>query len=601
MGNIEQIAVSAVNMMVGRCPRLLGYIASNDKTPVTDGHIDLYATASKAKANIVGRLFLQVKGRSTPRPVNATKPTLKYGVNRDDLKFFRKNGGGLYFYVPMRNDGTDPEVFYAILNPFKIQRVMGRKSDGRNVSFEFKRLPTDPTEIERIIALAIKQAPQSHLPNAGGDIMATAKSITLHSLSGLDQSRPTEFRLDRDDFAVSVTTPEDLEVPLDIDITFFPADYTPRRLDITVRCGDAVFENPMGERVSETEFHIQCSDGLLVRLFEEDDKTGSKVDLSLAGNVRAQLQDVNFFAALAEGAPLVIGEEYSSIRTTRLTDIAGLHATQRALAGMVSLFDYFALEDAVLAELQFTLDQKRDLLRLRDGLVLRKDIFATGDGAGRWDYSLGDLKVILLVTDGSAPAQKKISDPLDPANRSRLRLFGSDDDGTVTEASWATVYESLSVEDFTSALNLHLDQIVAAYASLDNAPTRYKLASDTVLKMLSAADRCSNARRLHLLNGADALNDWVLESTDGDIVHRINRWQIRARYGELSGEERRDIVAARRAGDFGTDALLIEACLAILLQDAVELDLILGDMATEKQSLLKGWPIWALRPATTRP
>ena len=597
MGNIEQIAVSAVNMMVGRCARLVGYIASNDKTPVTDGHIDLYATASKAKANIVGRVFLQVKGRSTLHPVNASKPTLKFGVNRDDLKFFRKNGGGLYFYVPMRSDATDPEVFYALLNPFKIQRVTGRKLDGQNVSFEFKRLPTDPTEIERIIALAINQASQSLLPDAGSDIMATAKRITLHSLSGVNQSRPTEFRLDRDDFAVSVTTHENLEIPLDIDITFFPADYTPQRLDITVRCGDTVYENPMGERVSETEFHIQCSDGLLVRLFEDHDKTSSKVDLSLVGNVRAQLQDVNFFAALAEGSSLVIDEKYSSIRTTRLTDIAGLHATQRALTGMVALFDYFALEDEVLAELQFTLDQKRDLLRLRDGLVLQEDISATGDGAGRWDYPLGDMKVILLVTRGSAPSQKKISDPLDPANRSRLRLLGSDD-GTVTEASWATVYESLSAEDFTSALNLHLDRIVEAYASLDDTPTRYNLASATVLKLLSAADRCSNARRLYLLKGADALNNWVLEGTDGDIVHRINRWQIRARYGELSGEERRDIVAARRAGSFGTDALAIEACLAILLQDAVELDLILGDMPAEKQALLEGWPIWAIRPPT---
>jgi hypothetical protein len=595
--DIEQRAVSGVSMVISLCSRLTGYIASNDKTPVTDGHIDLYEGGSKAKSALVGRVFVQVKGRSTANPVNPKKQTIKFGIDKDDLKFFSRNGGGLYFYVPMRSNGTEEEVFYAILSPFRINRLTGRKSKDKNsISFDFKRFPSEPVDIERIVSLANKQRSQSFSPGGDASLLKTARSFTIHTLSGLDQARPTQFNLDHDDFAILVTTSEGLEVPIDIDIAFYPDDYIPQKVEMRIKSGSTLFDHPTRERISDEELLLRCSDGLSVRIINRGDEVVSKVDLTLSGGLRAQLRDVNFFLDMATGGPLVIGDFESTPQPQPFDDIEQLRATQRALGGMAELFDYFALDDEFVDSLTWTLDEKRSLLRLRDGLVRKSEIAATGDGVGRWDFPIGSDKVILLVTAGSAAGHKSISDPFDPDSRARLRIFGTSEDEIVEEIDWATVYESLEIEDFLSALNLHLDKIAVAYDSLPDTKIRYQLANAVFLKITLAADLSHGARRKYLLRGAETLADWLVANTDNDIVHRINRWQTIARHRPLTAPEKGGIVAARRV--LASTDLVLEACLAILLADDLTLEQVLAEMSPDDRAGLKSWPIWNLASGT---
>lgn len=39
---IEQAAVNYISDLISRCPHLVPYIDSNDKTPFTDGRIDIH-------------------------------------------------------------------------------------------------------------------------------------------------------------------------------------------------------------------------------------------------------------------------------------------------------------------------------------------------------------------------------------------------------------------------------------------------------------------------------------------------------------------------------------------------------------------------------
>jgi hypothetical protein len=63
--NIEGLAVSAETDILALCPDLHDQITVNDKTPVTDGHIDLYKSGNHSNTNLIGRVFVQVKGRTT--------------------------------------------------------------------------------------------------------------------------------------------------------------------------------------------------------------------------------------------------------------------------------------------------------------------------------------------------------------------------------------------------------------------------------------------------------------------------------------------------------------------------------------------------------
>lgn len=40
--DVESLAVSKISGMLARCPQLKAVIATNDKTPFTDGYIDIY-------------------------------------------------------------------------------------------------------------------------------------------------------------------------------------------------------------------------------------------------------------------------------------------------------------------------------------------------------------------------------------------------------------------------------------------------------------------------------------------------------------------------------------------------------------------------------
>ena len=60
----EALAVAKIQGMVARCPHLKPFVASNDKTPFTDGHIDVYSALGQKKADWLGRVSVQVKGRA---------------------------------------------------------------------------------------------------------------------------------------------------------------------------------------------------------------------------------------------------------------------------------------------------------------------------------------------------------------------------------------------------------------------------------------------------------------------------------------------------------------------------------------------------------
>lgn len=163
VANIELLAVNAVSDLIAKCSFLEANIASNDKTPITDGHVDVYGDPKHRNATLLGRVSVQVKGRST----NSKTQTPSFSIDRDTLKFFRNNGGGVYFYVKVRTNLKSRVVFFVNLNPFRIDRMLNREANRESFSVAFQRLPEDPARIEKIFKLALEQ--QSSCSGSGLD------------------------------------------------------------------------------------------------------------------------------------------------------------------------------------------------------------------------------------------------------------------------------------------------------------------------------------------------------------------------------------------------------------------------------------------------
>lgn len=101
--NIEQKAVGRVNDAILDCDHLAPYIASIDRVPLTDGHIDIHSSAEHTKATFVGRVNVQVKGKTVK---NLDRYSKTYPVERADLEGYHKDGGVLYFVVLVKSRGV---------------------------------------------------------------------------------------------------------------------------------------------------------------------------------------------------------------------------------------------------------------------------------------------------------------------------------------------------------------------------------------------------------------------------------------------------------------------------------------------------------------
>lgn len=595
MSRIEQFALSAVTDMVLRSPQLVTFVSQNDKTPVTDGHIDVHSGPELSNATLLGRVPVQVKGRTTGRKTKQ-KTSVSFSVERDVLRFFRTDGGGIYFYVPVSADGKKRTVFYAVLTPFKIDRLLrGKDPKQKSFTVRFERLPKDPSQIERIAGLALEGQKQGKTVGGEEDILERARGITLHLLSEISPDRPTVLDLEKTDFAVTVETNSGLNLPYDMDLTIYPASYMPREIEVTISCGEAIYTRSVIQQVAEETVAITLSQGLEIRTSSGPKELNANINLTPAGGIRSQLRDLDFFLAAMHGEPLIIaGAAHPPTATMAVDDRLGV--LRERIASLVELMDALAVHESLIESHVFSDGEKRELLSLHRAIVRGEEVEAQTDGYGRYDFEFGKLKIVTLIAPGSTPAHRRILDPLNPGNRSQVRIIHARDDGSSVELDYATVYDSMEIPDLVAGLNLRLEAIVETYEGVSDNDAVRGTANQMTLTLLRAADSAEGPRREYLLSGAASLSEWLV-SKGGDVLpNKINRWQVGYRRGTLSPSDRAEIRAARRAlyQDADKDVRLREACLLILLEERDELDLVMQELTQPEADSLRSWPIWSL-------
>lgn len=131
--NVEKAAVNKLESLLLECRHLDPYIDTNDRTPFTDGHIEIYSSGSHEKRNFIGKVSVQVKGRTIPK---SGKWTPSIPISRVDVDGYLKEGGVLYFVVFVNPRTRTKKPFYTNLSPYRIRDILGgntsypKRSDG---------------------------------------------------------------------------------------------------------------------------------------------------------------------------------------------------------------------------------------------------------------------------------------------------------------------------------------------------------------------------------------------------------------------------------------------------------------------------------------
>lgn len=592
--NIEELAVHKVEGMLHVCQKTRSYIDKNDRTPFTDGHIDVYSSNSHIKENHLGRVAIQVKGRATEKKREFPTYTT-YQVSCADLRGFLKTNGVLFFLVLIdKNDLGRKKVYYSLLNPFKINYTLGRvRSDQKSVAIRFKSFPHLERQIEPLLHLALRS--QDERPNLGFDPSLFSKfcEIAVYTDGELDLSRPVKLEYTTIDYSIVLRTDGGMEIPIPGEMHILPADYISRPTDLEFRCGDHVFTNPTVRRISDEYLEFQLSEGLAIVVPDSRSENGGKIHLSLQDSLSERFDDLGFFLACFSEGCYSVNEQCVKFDVATRSPDEELLSHYRYLSRLRALLLALDADPRLIVLSEITDIQSDQLSRLSDHILDNEEISVpTVEGRivqpiGQWYLELVQFADAEL---GSTIVRSLFSRELSYRFAASVERMGSE-----ASVSLVTPYEIARGERFGQTANLNLERIVEWYADLSHEPGTFVYANHMVLDLISAADSI-DVRRVEFLAAARTLNDWLLVEEGPQNHNVVNRWQIDFRAGILTDDQRSKIRSMRRGlvSDATPLADQLRFCCSVLLRDFEEAECDYHLLSEGSRKALRGWPIWNL-------
>lgn len=590
--DVESLAVSKISEMIARCARLVPTITTNDKTPFTDGHIEVYREPKKSKAHWEGRVSVQVKGRSH---TSKSGDKLSFQVSRTDLTAYQADRGVLYFVVAVSPKTGTLTPFYYLLAPFAIDALLRDATEGSDkISLELKRFPNDPTSIERIVRVALKSRDQVTSIGFDPALYALFDSTTIYSAEDLNLNAPLVLNPGSNDFVLIANTSDGFAIPLAGAIHFVPQEYEQRTSDVSIRSGQIVYEESTVRRITTDSFEIGLSEGLRLLMHDSDGIWSTTVNLTLDETLSNRLKAVEFFLSLIDTNSIELGGNALPFRLGQKDAEGDLREHLATLRELGALFDVLGVDKSFIKMSAIDKAQASQLASLHQAFVEKQEVESDSAQISRVIQSVGDWKVMFLVTTGASEGRWRLIDPFSPDSRHQFR-YDNDNENDGTKSFPVTAYDIVEEEYLAEVLNLRLDQIVSAYEAIADFESTPNLANHRVLALIAAADNCPK-RNDEFLTAAYLLNEWLIAERQSESHHRINRWQILSRRGLLTADDRRDVRALRRelARSPEPNADLLEVAFALLLSEAEEVEYQLAILPKARTELLKRWPIWKL-------
>lgn len=594
MAHVEILATSAVQQLLGRCEHLVPYIDSNDKTPITDGFIDVYKGIDRRSENITARLPVQVKGLTA----HIRTPPTTFAMTRAELSTVRTHGTVLLFVVFVRSDGSYfGEPKYAILAPYSIDMWVGQTPRRqKSVAVPLKDVPASSSEIESIVHIAVLSQRQRMFEAVSGPVLDGGASITIHSAKPFSLEGPMTFSPEHGDFVVEVNTTTGITVPLSGVLELRPGSYVEHQRDMTVRCGEIEYQGATLRQVDARSWEVKPSAGITMSLVFEDERLKtSSIVLTQVDNLADRVKDIDFFLRLADLGSISINGGQYTFEMSQSQNPSDLRAVRNNLGRLIELLEKLHVDARLIAMSEIDSEQYERLRYLYASVVQNRSLSAD-DGRTAYVFErLGPWQLSMFVLPADAPGMWKYVDPFAPENRHQFKLYSVDDHGQREEIT-GTVYDGVKQVDLPRVLNLHLDALVDAYRTIAELPETGFLANQFVLKLIRAADD-EPRRREELLDAAASLNDWLIEEEPDSIPNTLNRFQIRARRSQgLTATELSAIRALRREiiSSAASTAAVHEIGCAILLGDPADIHDCSGRLTEKELEDLQAYPIWNL-------
>ena len=292
--DIETLAVAAVKTAIAKTDYLSDYIKDKDREPMWDGAIYAYSSKEKRNSDWFGSALVQIKGKNIKKnSVNS----LKYDLEINDLVKYKSHGGLLFFVVSINSNG-ETDIFYKALTPYIINELINFGKEQKTIRTEFCLFPKQPNDICNVVMDFIsdckKQAifTNNKIPTLNEFVKSAGKDISYNfEISNIGYKGDNSYRcfIGREMYLYARNT------KLYID---FPVKYIKevtaaiRDVNMCVKISDKIYYDKYNIIYRKNGFEVCIGKSTII--YVDTLKRKVRLDYKLSGNIREQIQDINF-------------------------------------------------------------------------------------------------------------------------------------------------------------------------------------------------------------------------------------------------------------------------------------------------------------------
>ena len=581
---IEETATTALKAAFLRCPLLDSYVDSNDKTPSWDGTVFVYANETQKKADLIGRVLLQIKG--TEKIIISN--TASFSCKLSDLNNYYRDGGCLFFLISVDTASGASSIYYADLQVFDLKKILDSAGKQKSATIKLKRFPDNDANEMASIFMSFVDNSRKQMSFIGKDIAFLSqlkeRGINIESISfktsgiGLNTTNIGRFITTHDFYLYAKPKGLDIEIPFEK----VSNPIVSRTITEKVQVNGKEYYASYTVIYEDGNESIRIGKGITIRLYPSEERV--EVNVKAAGTLSDYIQDISCFLAMAEHRELVLNGNTLKFKNIDYSFVNNYKKRLQYYKDVKRMLEILGVTE----ELQCNNLSENDEANLRNftnAVLYSKKI---GFPGAKEDIMYGGFKIANLsiwiwatkVEDGLY----KIESFFNPLP---FAVFYPDDCSHSNPIP-ATQYLLLDKEAFIHSSNIDYEVVKKDIKAMKHHALVNEYALQLMLIILHAYDE-QTTKEPKLLDLAEIICDWLaLDETESNIsILKLNHLQIQKRRRTLTIQEK--IELGKLTGE--TEPVTIR-CGAFILLDAIEeAQKCFDELTEEEQNSFIQYPI----------
>jgi hypothetical protein len=593
---IELQAITKLSDRLLRSDHLIPDIKTNDTTPSWDGFIELYKNRDlyKRKKDLLSRIPVQVKGHLDN---NISRDTIPYNIKKADLSNYLNDGGVIFIIVVMQNY-DNYRIYYETLTPLKLKRYIKAMGNKDSASIMLNTLPIDNveelTDIFFNFSYDMKKPASDNFLSLNEFMEKHPKGFDSFSMvyQGLQYKNPIDYSLSHEVTIYANHSVAGISIPVDIMQLANFSQYINQAILIEN------VEYYSGFKLVHKKNGAEMIIGESISIMFSNEGKETNFNYKIHGSLSQRIIDTKFILALLKYKHFNVGGEtphtFFSDSSWGSFDfdenIQYYEKYYEYLLNIKKLLSILRIKED-LNFLSMTDEYERNVNFLISAILYNNPQELTftkriEENSFRKTIKIDNLTVLLLFIRQNDEKYKIInffSDELSASFQSKT------DNARYFKAS---IYLSLTKEDFLTVSNIDYDIIYNSFLKLENDDELLKITTNLLLVMLSAYDD-SVKKSEGLLDTTLRIAEWIIEKNTNKNQYEyfiLNRLQIIRRMRIFTENETTqicDLIKNIKKNDIRTAAY-------ILIGDKKMAMYYFSKMSKKRQNEFKQFPIMTL-------